>query len=199
MPRDKRGWRVAPAPDGRGLPDQHKPTPPHRLRGFWIFVIVLLAVNWLSVLLFQPSSEPRDKVPFSPYFLQQVEAKKVKSITTTGNTVDGTFKAKVKYPPDDKNAVPTTLFETEVPTFWNHDALTTLLQDNGVQVNAKSTAQHTSLLAEILLGFGPTLLLVGLFVLLARPGRRRRRPGRAGELRALAGPPRGPGEDPGHV
>jgi hypothetical protein len=38
MPRDKRGWRVAPAPDGRGTPEQHKPVPPHRLRGFWIFV-----------------------------------------------------------------------------------------------------------------------------------------------------------------
>jgi cell division protease FtsH len=168
MPRDKRGWRVAPAPDGRGLPDAHKPTPPHRLRGFWIFVIVLLAINWLSVFLFQPSSQPRVKVPFSPYFLQQVQGKKVKSITSTGSTVDGTFTAKVKYPSNDKTAVPTTLFETEVPTFWNHDALTTLLQENNVQVNAKSTATHTSLLAEILLGFGPTLLLVGLFVLLAR-------------------------------
>ena len=82
--------------------------------------------------------------------------------------MDGTFTAKVTYPASDKNAVATTLFETEVPTFWNHDALTTLLQSDGVQVNAKSTTQHTSLLAEILLGFGPTLLLVGLFVLLAR-------------------------------
>jgi cell division protease FtsH len=168
MPRDKHGWRVSPAPDGRGLPDQHKPSPPHRLRGFWIFVIVLLAINWLSVLVFAPGSETRVKVPFNPYFLQQVQDKKVKSITTTGDTVDGTFTAKVKYPANDKNAEPTTLFETEVPTFWNHDSLTTLLQDNNVQVNAKSTAQHTSILAEILLGFGPTLLLVGLFVLLAR-------------------------------
>ena len=32
------------------MPDEHKPTPPHRLRGFWILVIVLLAVNWISVL-----------------------------------------------------------------------------------------------------------------------------------------------------
>jgi hypothetical protein len=30
MPRDKQGWRVAPAPDGRGTPEEHKPTPPHR-------------------------------------------------------------------------------------------------------------------------------------------------------------------------
>ncbi len=181
MPRDKQGWRVAPAPDGRGLPEQHKPRPPHRMRGFWIFVIVLLAINWLSVLLFQPASEPRVRVPFSPYFLDQVDASKVKSITTTGNTVDGTFTAKIKYPANDKNAVPTTLFVTEVPTFWNHDQLSSLLQQHGVTVNAKSTTQHTSLLAEILLGFGPTLLLVGLFVLLAR----RAQAGGAGGLGGL--------------
>jgi cell division protease FtsH len=168
MPRDKRGWRVAPAPDGRGMPDAHKPQPPHRLRGFWIFVVVLLAVNWLSVLLFQPGTQARVKVPFSPYFLSQAQAGKVKSITTTGNTVDGTFTTKIRFPASDAKAVPTTLFETEVPTFWNHDALTTLLQSKNVQVNAKSTTKSTSLLAEILLGFGPTLLLVGLFVLLAR-------------------------------
>ena len=168
MPRDRQGWRVAPAPDGRGLPDQHKPKPPHRMRGFWIFVIVLLAINWISVLAFQPGGEPRVRIPFSPYFLQQVDAGKVKSITTTGNTVNGTFTTKIRYPANDNNATPTTLFDTEVPTFWNHDQLTTLLQGHNVQVNAKSTAQHTSLLAEILLGFGPTILLVGLFVLLAR-------------------------------
>ena len=181
MPRDKQGWRVAPAPDGRGLPEQHKPRPPHRMRGFWIFVIVLLAINWLSVLLFQPGSEPRVRVPFSPYFIDQVDGGKVKSITTTGNTVDGTFTAKVTYPAGDKNATPTTLFVTEVPTFWNHDQLSSLLQSHGVTVNAKSTAQHTSVLAEILLGFGPTLLLVGLFVLLAR----RAQAGGAGGLGGL--------------
>ncbi len=181
MPRDKQGWRVAPAPDGRGLPEQHKPTPPHRLRGFWIFVIVLLAINWASVLIAQPGAEPRVRVPFNPYFLQQVQAKRVKSITTTGNTVNGTFTAKVRYPANDKNAVATTLFVTEVPTFWNHDQLSSLLQQDGVTVNAKSTAQHTSVLAEILLGFGPTLLLVGLFVLLAR----RAQAGGAGGLGGL--------------
>jgi hypothetical protein len=44
---------VAPAPDGRGTPEEHKPPPPHRLRGFWIAVIALLALNWLSVLFIQ--------------------------------------------------------------------------------------------------------------------------------------------------
>ena len=34
-------------------PEEHKPPPPHRLRGFWIAVIALLALNWLSVLFIQ--------------------------------------------------------------------------------------------------------------------------------------------------
>jgi cell division protease FtsH len=168
MPRDKRGWRVAPAPDGRGMPDQHKPQPPHRLRGFWIFVIVLLAVNWISVLAFQPSAQPRVKVPFSPYFLTQLQAGKVKSISSRGDTIEGTFATKLRYPPNDTKVAATTLFSTEVPTFWNNAALTTLLRSQGVQVNAQSTSKTTSLLSEILLGFGPTLLIIGLFVLLAR-------------------------------
>ncbi len=168
MPRDKRGWRVAPAPDGRGMPDQHKPSPPHRLRGFWVFVFVLLAINWLSVLAFQPAGQPRVRVPFSPYFLNELEAGHVKSISSTGDTIQGTFTTKLRYPPPDAKAIPTTLFSTQVPTFWNNATLAALLRSKGVQVNAQSTSKSTSLLAEILLGFGPTILLVGLFVLLAR-------------------------------
>jgi cell division protease FtsH len=168
MPRDEQGWRVAPAPDGRGLPDEHKPRPPHRLRGFWILLIVLLAINWISVLAFRPSGETRVKVPFSPFFLQQLEADKVKSISSKGNTIQGTFTTKLTYPPNDSKATPTTLFSTEVPTFWNDTQLTQLLQSKHVEVNAESTHTSTPLWEELLLGFGPTLLLVGLFVLFAR-------------------------------
>ena len=168
MPRDEQGWRVAPAPDGRGMPEQHKPRPPHRLRGFWILVLVLLLLNWVSFLVFQPASQPRVKVPFSPYFLQQLQAGQIKSISSKGDTIQGTFATAVRYPTNDSQATPTTLFSTEVPTFWNSTTLTELLQSKGVEVNAQSTTQGTSVLVEILLGFGPTLLLVGLFVLLAR-------------------------------
>jgi cell division protease FtsH len=167
MPQDKRGWRVAPAPDGRGLPEEHKPRPPHRWLAFWIFFAVLLAVNWISVLVVQPGSQPRVTVPFSPYFINEVNAGQVKSIASTGDTIQGTFTTKLRYPPTDSKATPTTLFKTQVPVFWDHAALTQLLQSKGVQVNAQPTGQ-TSLLAEILLGFGPTLLLIGLFYFLAR-------------------------------
>ena len=48
MPQDKGGWRVAPAPDGRGMPEERKPRSAASLGGFWIFVLVLLAMNWLT-------------------------------------------------------------------------------------------------------------------------------------------------------
>src|SRR5579864_4847521 len=120
MPQDKGGWRVAPAPDGRGMPEEHRPPPPHRLRAFWIFFLVLLALNWVSVLLAQPT--------------------------------------------------PTTLFATQVPSFWSSAELTSLLQSNNVQVNAKNPNPGTSVLAEVLLGFGPTLLFIGLFYFILRRG-----------------------------
>ena len=168
MPRDERGWRVAPAPDGRGMPDPPPARPAHRTRGFVVFVVVLLILNWGLLLLFSHGGETRVKVPFSPYFVTQVQAGQIASIASKGDTIQGTFKVAMRYPAGDQKATPTTLFATEVPTFWNNDQLTALLQAHGVQINAESTVRTTSLAASLLLGFGPTLLIVGLFVLFAR-------------------------------
>ena len=121
MPRDKRGWRVAPAPDGRGTPAQPPPTPPHRLRGFWIFVLVLLGAQ-LAVGARRPARQrqPRVTVPFSPYFLNQVQAGEVKSISSKGDTIQGTFTSKMRYPADDKTRRRRRCSRREVPTFWNN-------------------------------------------------------------------------------
>ena len=51
---------------------------------------------------------------------------------------------------------------------FNVGQLSALLAEKQVEINAKSTTASQSLLVELLLGFGPTLLIVGLFVLLAR-------------------------------
>ena len=167
MPQDKGRWRVAPAPDGRGMPEEHRPKPPHRLRGFWVTVAVLLVINVLSVVMAQSHAQSRVKVPFSPYFLQQLKAGNVKSISSKSDTITGTFTREVVYPAGSK-AKATTLFSTQVPTFWDNQALTAELEVKGVEVNAKNPNPGTSVLTEVLLGFGPTLLLVGLFWFLMR-------------------------------
>jgi cell division protease FtsH len=169
MGRDERGWQVSPAPDGRGTPPGKQPRPPHRTRGFIWFVFFLLAVNWLSVLLFEPSTtQPRVTVPFSPYFLAELNAGEISSITSKADAIEGTFKKKLRYPADSKTAVPSTLFATQVPAFWNNDQLTAELVAEKVQINATSPTTTESVLEEILLGFGPTLLIVGIIILVMR-------------------------------
>src|SRR5581483_10753431 len=70
MPRDERGWRVSPAPDGRGMPErQQKPKGPSIGRGLLIFFLVLLALNIISVLAFRSGGRPRVSVPYNPTFL----------------------------------------------------------------------------------------------------------------------------------
>ncbi len=168
MPRDDRGWRVAPSPDGRGAPDPPPKRAPHRSRTFAWFVAGLLAFNLASVFLLSHGGQERVKVPFSPYFLSQVQSGRVASIASKGDTIQGTFRSAVRYPTSDTKAKPTTLFATQVPSFWNNDQLAALLSSQGVQVNAQSTTQTTPLIESVLLGFGPTLLIVGLFVVFAR-------------------------------
>jgi cell division protease FtsH len=168
IPRDHRGWRVAPAPDGRGAPEKPAAKPPHRSRWFMWFVIGLLVVNIGSEAFLSKNTQTRVTVPFSPYFVTQVRSGKVASISSKGDSVQGTFKSSVKYPAGSKSATSTKLFATEVPSFWNNDQLSKLLSSNDVQINAESTTQSTPLLESLLLGFGPTLLIVGLFILVAR-------------------------------
>ena len=168
IPRDDRGWRVAPAPDGRGMPQSPTARPPHRTRGFLWFVVALLVINVGASLLLSHSGQTRVKVPFSPYFVSAVKADRVASISSTGDTIQGTFRVATRYPAGDSKATATRLFATQVPTFWNHDELSALLQAHNVQINAQSTVRTTSVLASILLGFGPTLLIVGLLVFFMR-------------------------------
>jgi cell division protease FtsH len=165
------GWRVQPAPDGRGAPPQKPPNLRNLGRSlgprFLIFVLILLAINlWATSLI--PGEHERIRIPYSPTFLEQVRDGNVKSISSKGTTIQGEFKREFKYPPNGKDAKKSKLFDTEVPTFANTDQLTAALERGGVQVNAKPAEEGRSFIANLLLGFGPTLLLVGLFVWFAR-------------------------------
>src|SRR3954452_7224654 len=164
------GWRVQPAPDGRGAPPPEKPRTPWWAgisRRWVMIVLVLLAINfWITSLI--PSGHERVRIPYNPTFIQQIEANNVSEISSKGTTIQGTLGKPVKYPPDEKDAKSSKFIDTEVPTFANTDQLSQLLRAHGVTVNAKPPEQGRSFIANLLLGFGPTLLLIGIFVWLAR-------------------------------
>jgi cell division protease FtsH len=164
--RKERGVHVDPAPDGRGMPPDQRP----RLglgRRFLVIVALLLALNYVLAAVFSPEEE-RARVPYSPFFLDQVKAGNVKEISSRGETVEGEFKREVRYPPGDEDAERTDRFETEIPTFADDRELSRLLEREGVEINAEPVQEDRSLLLTLLISFGPVILLVALFVYLAR-------------------------------
>ncbi|MET0973879.1 MAG: ATP-dependent zinc metalloprotease FtsH, partial [Thermoleophilaceae bacterium] len=130
-------------------------------RRFIAILLALFVLNWLIVAVFAPP-EKRIKVPYSPTFLQEVRKGNVKEISSTGDTVKGEFKKEVEYKGDSAKGL-----ETEIPTFANDRELSQLLEDNGVVISASPPGER-SLLQTILFSFGPTILLVALFIFLFR-------------------------------
>jgi len=124
-------------------------------------LLALLVVNWIvSSLVLGPPA--RTKVSYT-FFTTQVAAGNVKEITSTADTIQGEFKRKVAYPPDTKDATQVDLFTTQRPSFAD-DELFKQLQATGTLVNANPPDQPAPLWQQVLLGFGPTLLFVGLLV-----------------------------------
>ncbi len=151
-------WRVEGAP-------RQTPGPRPRWSRLWWLLLVLLVVNWIvASLMLGPA--PRTKVSYT-FFTSQVDANNITEITSTGDTIEGEFKQKVAYPPSTTNADQVDRFTTQRPSFATDD-LYTQLKDKGVPVNANPPDQPTPLWQQLLVGFGPTLLLVGLLVLFLR-------------------------------
>jgi cell division protease FtsH len=156
-----------PPPDPRrgnlrvsGAPER-PPMFPWSPRRFITILIALFVLNWLIVAVFAPPQK-RIKIPYNPNFLQEVRKENVTEISSTGDTVKGDFKASVEYKGDRAKE-----FETEIPTFANDRQLSQLLEDNNVVISAEPPGER-SLLETILFSFGPTILLVALFVFLFR-------------------------------
>jgi cell division protease FtsH len=154
----------ADAPRGARLP---KPSPPRFRFGWWIaWLVGLLVINyWIASRATHPPE--RVRVPYSPFFLEQVQAGHVASITTKGTAVQGMFRVALRY----QSSKPTTRFMTEIPTFADTNALSRLLERKGVVVNAVPLDRGPPWWESLLLGFGPTLLfLFLLFWLMRRAG-----------------------------
>ena len=111
----------------------------------------------------------RERVPYQPFFVDQVDAGNVKEISSQADSIEGELKKEATYdPPGDAKPVTVTKFQTEVPAFIDHTQVTRLLDQRNVVINAEPPDSGRSLLGSLLLGFLPTILLVGFFIWLYR-------------------------------
>jgi cell division protease FtsH len=139
-----------------------------RGRLFIWFVLALLALN-LVISFVTGRPEERKRVPYQPFFVDQVEAGNVEEISSRADSIEGELKREATFdPPGDAEPIAVTRFKTEVPAFIDPAALTRLLADQNVVINAEPPDEGRSLLASLVLGLLPTILLVGFFIWLFR-------------------------------
>ena len=113
--------------------------------------------------------DERERIPYQPFFIAQIEAGNVKEISSQEESIEGELKREASYdPPGDDKPVKVTKFKTEVPAFIDPAELTRLLDEKNVVINAKAPDSGRSIWATLLLGFLPTILLIGFFVWLFR-------------------------------
>ena len=156
--------RTPPSPAARG---QKPPVPPAKPRlriGWWAaWILALLVVNyWIASRA--TKAQPRVQVPFSPFFIRQVQSGNVSEIRSKGTAIQGTFKKPESY----QKSKPTTAFKTEIPAFADTNAHSQLLQRKQVVINAQPLDTGAPWWENVLVGFGPTILFVGLIVFAMR-------------------------------
>ena len=139
-------------------------TNPLRSSRFWITVLVLIAANvFITNVLLAPAQPTTITLPYN-VFKDQVVADNVVTVTTTGDAITGVTKTAVAEPGTGTKA---THFTTQHPSFAN-DNLETLLEQHGVTINAKPENPPLPFWEQLLLSFGPTLLIVGGLLYLIR-------------------------------
>src|SRR3954453_5113581 len=150
-----------------------------RLQPWWAIFLALMLANYLVTQVFfaEPSSIA---IPYS-FFKQQVEAGNVKDVSSVGDSIQGRFKTTVTSPveqpppatsntpaspPGDRSKARTsTEFKTQRPTFADQD-LERRLEEKGVVTQAVD--ENASSWFKLLVGFGPPLLLIGVFLWISR-------------------------------
>ena len=139
----------------------------------WLWFALILLVNFMLVRFLFPGPEAPVEVPYT-FFKDEVRAGNVESIYSQGDTVEGRFEKPITYPPRGKAASESggtpsrtsKTFTTVLPSFVD-PGLEQFLIDNGVEISAKPIQEGGSWLTTLLFGFGPALLLIGVFIWLS--------------------------------
>ena len=171
-----------PAPQ-RGVPTHDKAVPPAAASGpkrtwqpqrWWLIIALFALVNLVVTHVFFP--QPALRTVSYTFFKQQVAAGNVETLSSVGDALEGQFKHEVVYTPTASAALATApsrkvenivSFKTQRPTFADA-GLESLLEAKGVVVEAAD--QRNSSWFDLILGFGPTLLLIAVFVWISRRG-----------------------------
>ena len=147
--------------------------PPRRT---WPWFVLILLANFLLIRQMKPGAEPSITVPYT-LFKEEVGKGNVEAIYSRGDTLTGRFKAPVTWPPPgEKDTFPkpergapqtARSFTTTLPAFVDR-GLEKFLIDNHVEISARPTEEESNPLLTLLLGFGPALLFIGLYVWMFR-------------------------------
>ena len=163
-----------------GTPEQAAPPaasrPQRSWQGqrWWLLIALFALGNFIFTHLF--FSQPALRTVSYTFFKQQVATGNVESLSSVGDALEGHFKREVVYTPISSPAGATTpaakgehivAFKTQRPSFADA-GLELLLEHKGVVVEAAD--QRNSSWFDLVLGFGPTLLLVAVFVWISRRG-----------------------------
>ena len=146
---------------------------------WWLIVLALMAANYLVMQVLFP--EPSSVTVSYTFFKQQVAAANVANVTSVGDLIRGSFKTEVTYsprealtsstktssaPPAEQGKPPASMrFKTQRPVFAD-PGLERLLEEKGVVIEAVDESRPSWF--TLLVGFGPTVLLIGAFVWISR-------------------------------
>lgn len=158
-PRDRADtpWRSEGAPPA--------PQPKKRMPGGWRgLILTALIVYLIANLVLSFFNEGDEPVISYTEFSKQVTAGNVSKIYSKGDAIQGELKARQPVP-DGKGDY--TKFTTQRPAFADDQLWANLTKQN-VNVTASPVVEQRSFLANLLLSLAPMLLLVVLWVFIAR-------------------------------
>ncbi|NEY33145.1 ATP-dependent zinc metalloprotease FtsH [Streptomyces sp. PRKS01-65] len=188
--------RNAPEPPWRteGTPEE-PPKPPsggRRMRGGWWSLVVAALVVYLVTNLVLSFLDEGDEPTISyTEFSRQVDAGNVSKIYSKGDAIQGQLRKARDNPEGDGTY---TKFQTQRPAFAD-DRLWEDLTRHDVTVTAEPVVQQRGFLANLLISLAPMLLLIVLWIVIAR--RMRGAMGGAGGMLGRKAPPKPVELEPG--
>ncbi|MHB9758555.1 ATP-dependent zinc metalloprotease FtsH [Streptomyces sp. BYX5S] len=165
-PRDRtdQPWRSEGAP-----PPPPPPNPKRKMPGGWgSLILTALIVYLIANLVLSFFNEGDEPTVSYTEFSKQVADDNVKKIYSKGDAIQGELKKEQKTPDDsDSKRENYTKFTTQRPSFADDD-LWADLEKHDVTVTAEPVVQERSFLSNLLISLAPMLLLVALWVFIAR-------------------------------